>query len=161
GHRSTGSAPFRLASVSPVDQSTGVPSDATVSVRFSAPVAPRSPTPTLTPPVAGSWQRVTPDTFMFVPAAPLVPSSAETVSIPGGDGGITSASGRSLAAGVTAHFTVAPGSTLRLQQLLAQLGYLPVSFTPAGQLSAAQETAEPQQGSFSWRAAEPASLVGL
>ena len=54
---------------------------------------------------------------------------------------------------------MAEGSTLRLQQLLAQLGYLPVSFTPAGPLPAPQEAAQPQQGSFGWRWNEPAPLV--
>ena len=37
-----------------------------------------------------------------------------------------------LAAPVTVTFTVAQASTERLQQLLAQLGYLPVTFTPTG-----------------------------
>ncbi len=55
---------------------------------------------------------------------------------------------------------VAAGSTLRLQQLLAQLGYLPVTFTPAGPLSAPQELAQPQEGTFAWRFAEPAALTG-
>ena len=56
---------------------------------------------------------------------------------------------------------MAAGSTLRLQQLLAQLGYLPVSFTPAHPLTAPQEAAQAQEGSFDWRWTEPASLVGL
>jgi lipoprotein-anchoring transpeptidase ErfK/SrfK len=57
---------------------------------------------------------------------------------------------------------VAPGSTLRLQQLLAQLGYLPVSFTPATQPTSPQDEADAQQGTFSWRwANQPASLTSL
>ncbi len=153
--------PLTVVSVSPVDGSTGVPSDATISVRFSVPLNSHSPAPALTPPVAGTWQVVTPDTFMFVPAAPLVPSSAETVTVPAGDTGVVSSSGRVLAVGSTTHFTVAQGSTTRLQQLLAQLGYLPVSFTPAGPLSAPQEAAQAQEGSFSWRGIEPTSLQSL
>jgi L,D-transpeptidase catalytic domain len=49
-------------------------------------------------------------------------------------------------------FNVAPGSTLRLQQLLAELGYLPLSFSPASKapVSPLQEAA-PQVGTFSWR----------
>lgn len=153
--------PLRVVSLSPVAGSSGVPSDATISVHFSVAVSPHSPTPSLTPSVPGSWQLATPDTFMFVPTGPLVPSTTETVSVPAGEGGVMSASGRALAAGASAQFTVAPGSTLRLQQLLAQLGYLPVTFTPAGQLTAPQEAAEAQQGSFNWRGTEPASLVSL
>ncbi|MGH9078976.1 MAG: L,D-transpeptidase family protein [Acidimicrobiales bacterium] len=157
----TSAAPLRVVSVSPVDNSTGVPSDATISVRFSVPLGPHSPTPSLTPPVSGTWQVVTPDTFMFVPAAPLVPSSTETISVPSGSGSVVSAKDQALAQGTAAHFTVAEGSTLRLQQLLAQLGYLPVSFTPAGPLTAPQEAAQPQEGSFSWRGNQPSSLVSL
>jgi len=104
---------------------------------------------------------VAPDTFEFVANGPLVPSSTETVTIPGGSGGITSATGRTLAQTTSARFSVAAGSILRLQQLLAQLGYLPLDFTPAGPLPAPQEGAEPQQGSFTWRNAEPATLTSL
>ena len=75
-----------------------------------------------------------------------------------GTGGVLGAAGQTLAQAATVHFGVAPGSTLRLQQLLAQLGYLPVSFTPAGPLSAPQELAQPQEGTFAWRFAEPAAL---
>ncbi len=156
-----GVGPLHVLSMSPVAGSSGVPSDATISVRFSVALNPHSPTPALTPVVPGSWQLATPDTFMFVPTGPLVPSATETVSVPAGTGGVVSASGRSLADPATAQFTVAPGSTLRLQQLLAQLGYLPVTFTPADQLTAPQEAAQAQQGSFNWRGTEPASLVSL
>jgi peptidoglycan hydrolase-like protein with peptidoglycan-binding domain len=159
--RGGASGPLRVVSLTPVNGSTEVPSDATISVRFSGPLDSHSPTPTLTPPVAGTWQVVTPDTFMFLPTAPLVPSSTETVSVPAADGGVRSASDQPLADDATARFTVAQGTTLRLQQLLAQLGYLPVSFTPAGPLTAPQEAAQAQQGSFNWRGSEPPSLEGL
>ncbi len=72
-----------------------------------------------------SWQLATPTTLAFVATAPLVPSSTETVTVPGGQGGIVGARGQHLAQPSTAQFTVADGSTLRLQQILAQLGYLP------------------------------------
>ncbi len=153
--------PFRVISETPVSGTTQVPSDATISVRFSEPLGAHSPAPSLTPAVAGDWQVVTPDTYAFVATAPLVPSATETVTVPGGAGGVTSATGRNLATGITFQFTVAEGSTLRLQQLLAQLGYLPVSFTPAGPLSAPQEAAQPQPGSFGWRWSEPGSLTSL
>lgn len=153
--------PPRVVSLSPADGSSGLPSNVTISVRFSTALDPHSPTPTLTPPVPGSWSLATPTTFVFVPSGPLVPSTDETVSVPSGTGGVVGASGKSLAAGSAARFSVAPGSTLRLQQLLAQLGFLPVTFTPAGPLSAPQEAAEAQQGSFEWRGSEPASLVSL
>ena len=154
-----GTGPLSVVSVSPADGTTQIPSDATLSVRFSAPISPHSPTPTLSPAVAGTWQVVTPDTFTFVASAPLVPLATETISIPGGDGGVVSVAGRKLDQPSSVHFSVAAGSTLRLQQLLAQLGYLPVGFTPAGPLAAPQEAAQAQEGSFSWRWNEPASLA--
>ena len=153
--------PLSIVSVNPADGTTGLPSDATISVQFSVPLSPRSPAPTLTPPVAGSWQVVTPTTYAFVASAPLVPSSTETVSVPAGPTGVESTTGKRLGQPSTVQFTVAPGSTLRLQQLLAQLGYLPVSFTPAGSLTAPQEAAQAQEGTFAWRWTEPASLESL
>jgi peptidoglycan hydrolase-like protein with peptidoglycan-binding domain len=153
--------PLTVASVTPAPGASGVPTDATVSVSFSVPLSPTSPTPSLTPAVSGVWQEVTPETFAFVASAPLVPSATETVNIPGGSGGVTSSTGKALAQSTAATFTVAAGSTLRLQQLLAQLGYLPVSFTPARPLTAPQEAAQAQEGSFEWRWNEPASLISL
>ncbi len=153
--------PLRVLSVTPADGATGVASDATVTVQFTHPLASGSPTPTLTPPVPGSWQALTPTTWTFVADAPFVPSTAETVTVPGGGSGITGAAGQHLAQATTDRFTVGGGSTLRLQQLLAQLGYLPVSFTPAGPLAAPQEAAQPQEGTFTWRFPEPASLMAL
>jgi peptidoglycan hydrolase-like protein with peptidoglycan-binding domain len=150
---------LNVVAVAPADGASGVASDATITVQFSVPLAAHSPVPTLTPPLAGTWQQVNATTMAFVSSAPLVPSSSVTVSVPAGSVGIVSAAGQTLAQGAITHFVVSPGSTLRLQQLLAQLGYLPVSFTPAGQLAAPQELAQPQEGTFSWRFAEPASLV--
>ena len=121
---------FTVESVSPLAGATQVPSDTSIEVRFSHPLSLTSPTPTLTPNVGGSWQEVTPTTFAFVAIAPLVPSSTETITVPGGAAGIESATGERLRYPATAQFTVTDGSVLRLQQLLAQVGYLPVSFTP-------------------------------
>jgi hypothetical protein len=158
-HPAASKLPLNVVAVTPVDGASGVASDATITVQFSVPLAAHSPVPTLTPPVAGSWQQVNSTTMAFVASAPLVPSSSETVTVPAGAVGILGAAGQTLAQGATVHFGVAPGSTLRLQQLLAQLGYLPVSFTPAGQLAAPQELAQPQEGTFGWRFTEPAALV--
>jgi peptidoglycan hydrolase-like protein with peptidoglycan-binding domain len=153
--------PLTVAAVTPASGTAAVATDATLSVQFSEPLSPTSPTPTLAPAVAGVWREVTPDTFAFVPSAPFVPSASETITVPGGDGGVTSADGKTLTQPATSTFTVAAGTTLRLQQLLAQLGYLPVSFTPARPMSAPQEAAQAQEGTFNWRWNEPASLVSL
>jgi len=150
--------PFSLVAVTPTNAATAVPTDASISVAFSTPLAPTSPQPTLSPPVAGSWQLLTPTTFTFVATAPLVPYSTESVTIPAT---VRSASGKVLGTPTTVQFSVATGTTLRLQQLLASLGYLPLSFTPAAPLAAPQEAAQAQAGTFAWRWTEPASLVAL
>ena len=59
---------------------------------------------------------------------------------------------------VTSAFTVAPGSVLRLQQLLAELGYLPLSFTPAAPVTSPAEEGNAQAGSFAWRWTDLACL---
>jgi peptidoglycan hydrolase-like protein with peptidoglycan-binding domain len=70
--------------------------------------------------------------------------------------------GQRLGATVTVGFSVAAGSTLRLQQLLAQLGFLPVAFSPATQPTSPAQEADVQQGTFVWRwAGLPASLTSL
>jgi peptidoglycan hydrolase-like protein with peptidoglycan-binding domain len=153
--------PLGIVSISPVDGATAVPSDATVTVQFSEPLAAHTPMPTLAPTVPGSWQLLTPTTLAFVASAPLVPSSNETLTVPGGPGGVESAGGVALGQGASVHFGVAPGTEMRLQQLLAQLGYLPVSFAPTGPVAAPQELAQPQEGSFAWRFPEPATLESL
>jgi hypothetical protein len=154
-------ATFAVSAVSPPAGASQVPSDAPIEVRFTAPLSPSSPTPSLTPPVAGTWQEVTPTTFAFVASAPLVPWSSETITVPAGSAGVASAAGKHLVSGTVSQFGVAPGSELRLQQLLAQVGYLPLQFTPARPLGSAQQAAEPQQGAFTWRFTPPASLGAL
>jgi peptidoglycan hydrolase-like protein with peptidoglycan-binding domain len=86
----------------------------------------------------------------------------ETITVPGGTAGVLGARGQHMAAPVTDAFTVAQGSTLRLQQLLAELGYLPVSFTAAAPVTSPAQEGNDQVGTFSWRwANQPASLTSL
>jgi peptidoglycan hydrolase-like protein with peptidoglycan-binding domain len=60
-------------------------------------------------------------------------------------------SGAHLAATTPITFTIAPGSTIRLQQLLAQLGYLPLSYTPPNPAPAPADMALTQPGTLAWR----------
>ena len=154
-------APLTVISTTPATGATNVASDSTITVSLSTPLASTTPMPTLSPPVAGSWQLMTPTTLVFQPTSPFVPSSSETVAIPSGATGLQSAGGRTLAQASTVTFSIASGSELRLQELLAQSGYLPVSFTSTAPLSSPQEMAQPQQGTFAWRWAMPASLESL
>jgi hypothetical protein len=153
--------PFTAVAETPAAGATGVPSDATISVQFSEAIGAHSATPSLSPAIGGTWEVVAPTTYTFVASQPLAPSSTETVTVPGGAAGVISATGKQLAQASSFQFTVAQGSTLRLQQLLAQLGYLPLTFSPAGPVSAPQEAAQPQAGTFSWRFNAPNSLTSL
>ncbi|HXA34220.1 MAG TPA: L,D-transpeptidase family protein [Acidimicrobiales bacterium] len=153
--------PLAVISTTPATAATNVASDSTITVSVSVPLAADTPMPTLAPAVAGTWQRMTPTSLVFQPTSPFVPASAETVTIPSGPTGLKSTTGKTLAQPSTVAFSIAAGSTLRLQQLLAQQGYLPLSFTSTAPLSSPQEMAQPQQGAFAWRWAMPASLESL
>ncbi len=153
---------FHVVSTTPTLTASVVPSATTITVSFSSAVSPSSPMPTLSPPVPGTWSLVSPTEVEFVPSAPLVPGVTESVIVPGGPTGMVSAQGIHLAAPTTVPFNVAPGSILRVQQLLAELGYLPLSFTPTTPLTSMSQEAEVQPGTFSWRWPDlPASLTSL
>jgi peptidoglycan hydrolase-like protein with peptidoglycan-binding domain len=70
---------------------------------------------------------------------------------------VTAGTGDSLRTTSQVEWTVPAGSTLRLQQLLAEQGYLPVDWQPSSAPVAhtpgaeAQAAVEPPSGSFSWR----------
>jgi len=136
----------------PAPNATNVPSDAGVSVTFTVPLAPDTPDPTLVPAVSGSWVQTSANTLAFDASAPLPPGATVSVSVPGGPNGVEGSRGQRLADSLTTRFTVAPLSTLRLQQLLADLDYLPLTFTPSGSSTVApNEGATAQLGSFAWR----------
>ena len=130
-----GPPPLRLLAEYPASAADNVPYDATIILDFSSPIATHTPVPTLSPPVAGQWSRPTPTTLVFLPEGNLVPLEQITVHIPGGSAGIRSTSDATLTSSLSTSFTVEDVPVLRLQQLLAELDYLPVTFTrasPAG-----------------------------
>jgi lipoprotein-anchoring transpeptidase ErfK/SrfK len=152
--------PLTVVSTSPTGAS--VAGGSTISVQFSTDLAPGSPMPTLTPAVAGAWSVLSPSLLQYQATGPLVPGATETITVPGGSTGVLGARGQHLAANVASSFTVAPGSILRLQQLLAELGYLPLSFTAAAPVTSPSQEGNDQAGTFSWRwANQPASLTSL
>ena len=159
----TPSAPppaLTVTSVSPTG--ANVSAGSTVAVQFSTDLAPGSPMPTLTPPVAGAWAVLSPSLLEYQASGPLVPGATETITVPGGPSGVVGSEGQHLAQTVTSRFSVAPGTTLRLQQLLAELGYLPLTFTPASPLTSPTQEGNDQVGSFTWRwPNQPLSLLTL
>jgi peptidoglycan hydrolase-like protein with peptidoglycan-binding domain len=142
---------LRVVSTTPSTGATNVPSTQVVKVRMSLPVTGSTGMPTFNPPVSGTWKKVGSTSLSFSAAAPFIPTSTETLTIPAGDAGPHSASGQVLAAPVSVTFSVAQASTERLQQLLAQLNYLPLSFTPAAPLSSPTMAVTAQTGTFAWR----------
>jgi lipoprotein-anchoring transpeptidase ErfK/SrfK len=164
-------SPIRVVSISPANQTAGVDGADPVIVTFSRPVSPRSATPTLTPSVPGSWT-VFGDSMEFVPTTPFNQSTTVTVQIPGGSSGVHSSGGGHLTAAVTSQFTTAAYSQAGLAVLLAEQGYLPMTFAPdrtspavAGLWGAdaaadtpAGEAYQPPPGAFSWDSGYPSTL---
>jgi len=147
--RDVATGKFSIASTSPASGATAVPSNTTVSVTFSAAVKRGGPMPSISPPVTGGWRLAKANELVFSPSEPFVPFEKYTLTIPGGSSGILSTDGGYLAGTKTATFTIAAGSTKRLQELLATLGYLPLSYS--GHAPAPQDMALPQPGTLTWR----------
>jgi lipoprotein-anchoring transpeptidase ErfK/SrfK len=112
--------------------------------------------PELTPNADGHWRQVDRHTLVFKPAGYGAGLSTEVeVELPSKVGVIESDG--SLREGKTIEWQIPPGSTLRLQQLLAQAGYLPVEWKPSGKPVARTPAAElkaavePPEGKFEWR----------
>jgi len=121
--------PLRVVAVWPRAKARNVSFASAIKVRFSAALATDTPLPKLTPKVPGSWRIVGGVTLVFVPKGHLPIYTKVYVTLPGGVHGVWAVDGARLKAGGTFSFTVGgPSSTLRLQQLLAELGYLPLRF---------------------------------
>ncbi len=154
--------PLQVVSVTPAAGATGVAATAAIRVTFSAPPAPSAAKPTVAPAIAGTWSQ-SGDSLTFTPAGGFAPYTTVTVTVPAG---VTTPAAHvdPLAAPVAVHYQVAPGSTVRLQQLLAELGYLPVAFTPSAPeaTSPTMVSSAPVAGSWGWRyPSTPASLKAL
>ncbi len=108
--------------------------------------------------------------MVFTPTTPFPPATEETLSVPGGAKGVRSVKGGQLAKPDTVQFQTAGWSTLRLEQLLAQLHYLPLTWTPDGGSAAANPTSlsysaqladvyTPPAGTFTWQPGYPSALT--
>jgi peptidoglycan hydrolase-like protein with peptidoglycan-binding domain len=164
---------LQVTSVTPGSSASNINGTNLIEVNFSAPLAAGSPMPKLTPAVPGSWN-VQGSSATFAPATGYAEDTTVTLSIPADSSGVRSAAGAKagaggyLAAGFVRKFTTGSYSTLRLEQLLAQLGYLPLTWTPSGapiqpsdaalQLAAAYSA---PAGTFSWHSGYPSVLGTL
>lgn len=128
-----------------------------ISLTFSKPVsrALGNHLPPITPATKGSWHTVNDHTIVFQPAGYGYGLGAN-VSI-GLPNGVKLVGGQQGNAASTGTWSVPPGSTLGLQQMLAKLGYLPLDFKYAGgnvpRTAQAIENAaiHPPKGTFTWR----------
>jgi hypothetical protein len=144
-HRPQPLTPLRVvATTTPV--AGGIAANAPLVVQFSTKLAGNSPTPTVLPAVTGNWtQSADGRRLVFRPVGNYVPLSTVTLRIPDGPAGPRAANGGRLLTTMVVVFRVANGSTLRLDQLLSELGYLPLTFD---RLFAATSTADPPSGLF-------------
>jgi hypothetical protein len=159
--------PLQLVSETPASGARGVNGAGTIKIQFSAPLAPNSPLPTISPRLAGSWQGAGTSTLEYVPTAAFQQYTHVTVTVPGGPMGVKSLHGSLLGSSATVRFRIGSYHSARLDQLLAQLGYLPLTWTASagatvpsatdttGQLAAAYS---PPQGSFAWQSGYPSEL---
>jgi peptidoglycan hydrolase-like protein with peptidoglycan-binding domain len=151
---------------------TRITPDTKITLTFSKPVKKvlGKDLPPVSPRTAGTWHTLNSHTIQFVPegygyglGANVRVSLPESVDLQGGQVKGSAPIGQ---------WTVPDGSTLALQQLLTQLGYLPLTFTPSSgspstdvaPTAAAEEAAivNPPQGTFSWTYPDtPGQLKGL
>jgi hypothetical protein len=102
-----------------------------VSVHFTTALAADSPVAHHHPGRGRDLGAQRPDTWPSTPPATLAPGISVTVTVPGGSVGRRRDRAGNASTSRSETFSTSPMSTLRVQQLLAELGYLPVSFTPA------------------------------
>ena len=165
-------ANLQVVAVTPAAGARGVNGLSPIRVQFSAPLAPSSPMPTLSPSIAGTWT-LQGDAAVFTPTVGYSENTRVTVKIPGGLAGVISVAGANagdggtLGSDLSPSFTTGSFSTMRLQQLLAQLGYLPLTWTPESDTTISPTNAQAElaaaynapAGTFKWQAGYPSSLT--
>ena len=162
-------APLRLLSVSPAGGAHDANGGGSVTLTFSSALSPATPLPTLSPKIAGSWN-VTGATATFTPTAGFLPDTKVKLTIPGGMTGAAASAG-TLKQASSVSFTTGSYSTLGLQQILTQLGYLPFTWTPATTATDAVTSAPasmneevstayaPAAGTFTFKPGYPSQLT--
>ncbi|HEY2637550.1 MAG TPA: L,D-transpeptidase family protein, partial [Solirubrobacteraceae bacterium] len=139
GGNASPAGPLRLTFSDPVDQALG------------------SATPKLSPGVPGSWSKADSHTLVFHPTGYGVGFDTKiTAALPKAVM-VTGPAGTAVHTTKTIQWQVPSGSYLRLHQMLAQAGYLPVTWKPAGKVvpntpeAQTKAAVDPPKGTFSWR----------
>ncbi len=146
----------------------------TIEIKLSEAVSTAfgSKLPTLQPAISGAlvpkgtWSSPAANELVYTPSGPSFwPGEDFTMTLPARVA-VVEGSGQATDPSTTVTLDSAPGSVLRLQQLLASLDYLPLGWTPASTASNPATLAgqaalmnDPQPGSFAWRWAMPYPLT--
>jgi hypothetical protein len=104
---------LRVTAVTPAPGAEDVNGAAPIKLTLAQDVAPDAALPRISPAVPGSWQR-NGTSLVFTPTTGFRPQTHVTITVPGRTW--------------TASYTTGTYSLLRMQQLLAQLGYLPLTW---------------------------------
>jgi peptidoglycan hydrolase-like protein with peptidoglycan-binding domain len=160
-------APLRLLSVSPAGGAHDANGGAPVTLTFSSALSPATPLPTLSPKIAGSW-KVAGATATFTPSSGFLPDTKVRLTIPGGMTGAAASAG-TLKRASSVTFTTGSYSTLGLQQILTQLGYLPFTWTATATATSAPASVSlneevstayaPAAGTFTFKPGYPSQLT--
>jgi peptidoglycan hydrolase-like protein with peptidoglycan-binding domain len=154
--------PLALASITPADKTKDLRPRTPLVVKYSRRPGPAARKPRISPATPGGWSKDGARTLVFRPSVYWHPGTTYRVFVP-------------LRTGTKVfRFTVRLPSVLTLQQYLAELGYLPLRFTPTGDVPnrkavLAEEPTEadlvpqvPAAGVFTWAfPGIPASLWQL
>ncbi len=152
-----------VAAADPAPGSARAGLDSPITLTFDEPVAKvlGASRPRISPATPGTWTEPDADTLVFTPqglgfgpGTPVSVSFDHPMTVVGG----TSTGSVLLSASTSYHFAITQASVLRLQQILAQLHYLPLNFTPAPGVRSPTTLAgevptlgSPLRGRFSWR----------
>ncbi len=115
--------PLAVVRISPPDKARGVGPSTRVIVTYNRPLLPSTPFPSIAPAPSGQWSREGARQIVFTPSGYWRPGITYRVTLrrPGGARSVVK-------------FTTRLPSVLVLQQYLAMLGYLPLRFTPNGDI---------------------------
>jgi hypothetical protein len=137
-------------------------------VTFSEPIAAvlGRVRPTIEPPTPGTWIQTAANALTFKPKGGGYPLGRHVVVTLPSSTDVLSASSTETVKSLS--WSVPVGSTLRLQQILSQLGYLPLTWTPASgsvpdtALEQKQAAIHAPDGKFTWRYPDtPSQLQAL
>jgi lipoprotein-anchoring transpeptidase ErfK/SrfK len=153
---------FYLKSSVPAAGAQAVATNTTIALTFSEPVNLKKAAPVLSPKIGGTWVQSSPTRLAYRLKSPFIPATQETVTLPSGSSGMQAANGTALTGHSSITFDLAAGDLLRVQELLAGLDYLPLTYTQTGPAPDVGDLALDQPGAFAWRwPDQPAQLMSL